>query len=103
VAARDRLLRLSKQLERREARIARQERIVARSQIPGDGIYVVGEDVAPGTYRSAGANGCYYAFMSDVSAGAEIVDNNLTNGPAVVTLVAGDVFETSSCADWRKS
>lgn len=99
-AARDRLLERSKDLARRERALERAETVEERSQFPGDGTFVVGEDVTPGTYRSAGTSGCYYAFMSSLGAGAEIIDNNLTDGPAVVSLVAGDIFETSGCAEW---
>ncbi len=60
------------------------------------------EDVEPGTYRSGGAEGRYYAFMSDVTADADIIDNNIMDGPTVVTLSPGDVFETSGCAEWDK-
>lgn len=67
-----------------------------------DGIHVVGSTVTPGVYSISSASDCYYAWMSGTSSDANIIDNNIVNGPAVVTLKAGDIFETSSCGTWTK-
>ncbi|MGH9248342.1 MAG: hypothetical protein ACRD0W_02320 [Acidimicrobiales bacterium] len=103
---------LAATLEQREADIATREsaataaeETVAASAIPGEGLFVVGEDISAGEYKTSGPSGnniagCYYAFMSDTSATAEIVDNNILQGQGRVTLSDGDVFETSGCADW---
>lgn len=89
----------------REAAVTTVEDAAAASIIPGEGLYVVGKDISAGEYRTSGPSGsnivgCYYAFMSDTSATAEIVDNNILQGQGRVTLGDGDVFETSGCADW---
>jgi hypothetical protein len=69
----------------------------------GDGIHLVGTSVTPGVYSINNGNNCYYAWMSGTGAGADIIDNNIVSGPAVVTLNAGDVFETSRCGTWTKT
>lgn len=71
--------------------------------IPGDGTFLVGTDVQPGTYRSdAGSYGCYYARLSDTSgAPGSIITNNLSQGPLVVTIDDSDAaFETRGCRTW---
>lgn len=100
---RDKLQAWEDRLKKREKKVSKAEEIEAQSRFPGDGVYIVGQDMLAGTYRTAGKFNCYYAFMSDTSASAEIVDNQLTNGSAIVTLSDGQVFETSGCAEWVKS
>lgn len=72
----------------------------------GPGIYRVGIDIEPGTYRSPGPSGtsCYFARLSNLSAGGDnIIANGRTEGPAVVTIARSDVgFETSGCRTWEK-
>jgi hypothetical protein len=94
-------------LDDREAAVETTEEQVVASTIPGDGVYVVGEDIDAGEYRTAGPSGdnpvgCYYAFLSGTGADAEIIDNNILGGQGRVSLSAGDVFETSSCEDWSR-
>lgn len=102
----------STQLDEREAAlVAREEAVTATegqieaNTIPGEGVYVVGEDVAAGEYRTEGPSGsnpvgCYYAFLGGTDAAADIIDNNILNGPGRATLSDGDVFETTSCEAW---
>ncbi|MCZ2525383.1 hypothetical protein [Streptomyces sp. HB2AG] len=75
------------------------------SSFAGDGEYLVGKDIAPGTYRTAGADsfGCYWARLKDASGelGAIIANNNL-EGPGHVTVNKGEYFETKGCRDWKK-
>jgi hypothetical protein len=78
-----------------------------RGTITG-GVVVVGTDIDPGVYktdgpyRAGGEDMCYYAFKTGTDANAQIIDNNIVQGPATVTLKQGNVFETSSCDDWHK-
>lgn len=77
-----------------------------RGTITG-GVVVVGSDVDPGVYKTTGPDGsntmgCYYAFKSGTDADAQIIDNNIVQGPATVTLKQGNVFESRSCDDWHK-
>ncbi|MFD7876160.1 hypothetical protein ACFV5G_18995 [Streptomyces sp. NPDC059766] len=74
----------------------------------GDGgMFAVGPDIAPGTYRSTGNadDSCYWERTKDADHGLDsIVANNNVTGTAVVTISAKDAyFKTSGCGDWKKS
>jgi hypothetical protein len=77
------------------------------THMAGDGgMFKVGSDVAPGTYRSTGnSDGCYWERAKDAghSIGSIIANNNVT-GSAVVTISASDAyFKTTGCQDWKKT
>jgi hypothetical protein len=68
-----------------------------------DGIYMVGEEVSPGTWRSEGSDGsCYWARLSGFSGDLEEVITNSFGGVGdVVQIPDQDVgFESSNCAPW---
>jgi hypothetical protein len=70
--------------------------------ISGDGIYRVGIDIRPGTYRTRGSESCYWERLSGFSGEA---DNRITNGllagPQVVQILSSDAgFMTQDCATW---
>ncbi|MFD9444196.1 hypothetical protein ACFWBR_37915 [Streptomyces sp. NPDC060006] len=78
--------------------------------IPGDGTYVVGSDIKPGTYRSEGPQGglapsCYWARLSSTSGEAkDIIANDATSGQTTVTITATDkAFTTTGCKAWKKT
>ncbi len=66
-----------------------------------DGMYIVGTDIEPGTYRSAGpgeAGTCFF-FLEDEAGNG--IDSGATEGPAVVTVPSeAYLFETSYCQPW---
>lgn len=67
-----------------------------------EGTHRVPQDVKPGTYRTSGGEGCYWARLSSLD-GDSIIANNLSDGPMTVTIKRTDKgFETSNCADWKK-
>jgi hypothetical protein len=69
----------------------------------GDGVRGVGAEINPGVWHTDGGVGnCYYAILNSTDT-SDIADNNNTSGPASVTLAAGKYFETSGCADWRRT
>ena len=72
--------------------------------IPGDGTFLVGEDIQPGTSQTDGGGefGCYWARLSDTSGELEgIIANGNPQGPTTVTIAPSDAaFETDSCSDW---
>ncbi|TFC81153.1 hypothetical protein E3T23_06555 [Cryobacterium cheniae] len=74
---------------------------VAKDQF-SDGMHLVGTNVTPGTYAISTSTRCYYAWKSGTGSDAEIVDNEIVNGPATVTLKAGEVFESNRCGKWTK-
>ncbi len=81
-----------------------------KSSFDGDGVYRVGIDIQPGTYRSGGpASGdvplCYWERLSEFGARGigGIIANGSEQGPAVVTIDRSDVgFRTSGCQAWSK-
>lgn len=68
----------------------------------GDGTYVVGQDVQPGTYRTEGGEFCYLARLSGLGGTIdEIITNDNGSGPQIVAIAPTDVgFETSGCGEW---
>lgn len=77
------------------------------STFSGDGEYLVGEDIAAGTYKTAGGDGsfgCYWARLKDASGEFDaIIANNNLDGPGRVTLNKGEYFQTKRCQEWKKA
>ncbi|MFE7564994.1 hypothetical protein [Kitasatospora sp. NPDC057500] len=77
--------------------------------IDGSGTFLVGTDIRPGTYRTAGPGGgsmgmCYWerARAADGDLGSIIANENLM-GQGVVTIKKSDVvFKTQGCQPWTK-
>lgn len=71
------------------------------------GMFRVGVDIAPGTYRSTGNadDMCYWERTKDAEHGLNsILANNNVTGTAVVTISAKDAyFKTSGCKNWTKT
>jgi hypothetical protein len=68
----------------------------------GDGNWVVGTQVAAGTYHTNGGEGCYWEREKDLTGGSDstLANDNVT-GPAIVTVLPTDAgFKTSSCGRW---
>ncbi|MGW7267954.1 hypothetical protein [Streptomyces sp. NPDC054842] len=77
--------------------------------IPGDGTFVVGADVKPGTYKTAGAEesvipNCYWARLKGTSGSFnDIIANDNSEGPTTVTISSSDgAFKTTGCKTWKK-
>ncbi|MDQ0909987.1 hypothetical protein [Streptomyces canus] len=78
------------------------------ARISGDGgMFAVGADIAPGTYKSTGNtdDSCYWERTKDAEHGVEsILANDNVNGTAVVRISASDAyFKTTGCKDWKKT
>jgi hypothetical protein len=70
-----------------------------------DGNFVVGTDIQPGTYRTRKASsGCYYSRLSGFGGSfSEIISNENTDAPAVVTIAATDKgFKSTRCGTWTQ-
>lgn len=75
----------------------------APAQIPGEGTYLVGYDIAPGTYVSYNSDWCYWARLSGTSGDFdEIIANDFQeDGTSYVTIYPSDrAFESSNCSVW---
>jgi hypothetical protein len=71
----------------------------------GDGEYLVGEDIAPGTDRTAGPAdfGCYWERDRDSSGEFKsIIANDNLSGSGRVTVRKGEIFKTQGCQTWKK-
>jgi hypothetical protein len=75
----------------------------------GDGTYVVGIDLVPGTYATMGtaAGGivrCSWSRLKDTSGNVDsIIANDAQQGPTTVTITTTDgVCETAGCTTWQE-
>lgn len=78
-------------------------------QIGGEGIYGVGADLQPGTYRTAGPSpaafdNCYWERSRDTSGQQRsVIASGVVSGPFTVTIKGTDkAFKTSGCETWTK-
>ena len=71
----------------------------------GEGAYIVGTDIEPGTYRNSGGNNCYYERLRDFTGGFNsIIANGNTNAPTIVTIKPTDAgFQSLDCGTWNKA
>jgi len=91
------------------SKLRAEQRVASSSTISQDGVYVVGQDIPPGIYHTAGngsgsnsLNQCYYATLSSDNTG-DIIDNNNFGGPETVDLTSGvHAFNISGGCVWRK-
>jgi hypothetical protein len=67
-----------------------------------DGDLIVGTDIQPGTYRSTGQSGCYWARLQSFGHTTDdVLANDNTDNPAVVTIAPTDKgFEATRCGTW---
>ncbi len=88
-------------VKKRESTVQRTERQAEANSFEGDGTYIVGEDVQPGTYKSSGGDLCYWARLDRSD---EIIANDVTQGgSSVVTIRASDAqIKVSGCGTFRK-
>jgi hypothetical protein len=77
---------------------------VAGATTFGDGMWLVGTDIAPGTYRTTTSEGCYYERLSDLSGDFDaIIDNAFVDdgNPALVEIAPTDAaFDSDGCGTW---
>jgi hypothetical protein len=68
-------------------------------------MYIVGVDIAPGTWRNDGSSGCYWARLSGFSHQfADIIANEYGDDQQMVTISASDAgFESDGCGVWSKT
>jgi multidrug efflux pump subunit AcrA (membrane-fusion protein) len=74
---------------------------VQHNTISADGVYVVGRDIASGTYHTTGGNQCYYATLGSTDT-SNILDNNIFNGPETVDVSGAYAFDISGGCTWVK-
>jgi hypothetical protein len=69
------------------------------------GIWRVGAEIDPGTYRASGGGDCYWARLAGFSGDLDdIISNGIGVPHPVVTISASDTgFESSSCGTWTRA
>ncbi len=88
----------------REAAVTAVENQIAATSI-GEGIWTVGIDIEPGTYRTADplAGYCYWAIYRSGTNGDDIIENDGPEGGfPTVTLSEGQDFENHGCGTFVK-
>ncbi|NBE94103.1 hypothetical protein FE391_29400 [Nonomuraea sp. KC401] len=71
----------------------------------GDGQHLLGEDIEPGTYKTAGADSLEVRLGPPENAFGEfdaLIANDDTQGQTRVSLKRGEFFETSGCQGWKR-
>lgn len=68
----------------------------------GQGQWIVGADIAPGTYRAPGSDACYWERLSGFGGSlGEILANDIAAGPVLVTIAPTDKgFNSHDCGEW---
>jgi len=76
----------------------------AKRTFSGEGIYMVGADIAPGTYRAAASVGCYYAVLRDLQGNlGSIIANGNVDGPVVIEVPSNAKgVEVSNCSSFTR-
>ena len=74
------------------------------TSIDADGTFVIGTDILPGRYRTAGGSKCYWERQSGLGGSfSEIISNSSAEGQQVVEIAPTDAaFETRGCGFWEK-
>ncbi|MBL7254106.1 hypothetical protein [Paractinoplanes lichenicola] len=75
-----------------------------KTTIAGNGVYFVGSDFLPGTYRSAAnVDFCYWErARSADGASTSTIANEFAKGQLLVTITPGGVFQSSGCNTWTR-
>lgn len=99
---RAKVARERKRYRRLQGQVSGARTKIAKSTFSGDGTYVVGDDVEPGTYRAAASSGCYWARLRSLDT-SDIIDNNNADGPVVVEILPSDkAIEVARCSTFHK-
>ena len=71
----------------------------------GDGAYVVGLDIDPGTWTSPGGDSCYWERLTGFSGDFDDLEaNGLGASNVVLTIKSTDAgFKSSNCGTWTKT
>jgi hypothetical protein len=86
----------------REVKVGAAEKAAQANTFAGDGTYLVGTDVQPGTYKADASPGCYWARLKSLDT-SDIIDNQNTDGPVVLQILSTDkAVEVARCAEFHK-
>lgn len=75
----------------------------AKAAISDDGVYLVGTDIKPGTYRNGNEGDCYWARLKSTNGDLDAIIANGNGGNQVITIKKTDkAFETRDCGAWTR-
>jgi hypothetical protein len=98
---RDDVAALEREVRQDKRALERRIGVVQRNKF-SDGVFIVGREVKPGTYRSRGGGGCYWARLSGFG-GSDIIVNGGFSRNQTVTIFSSDRgFESSRCGSWYR-
>lgn len=74
------------------------------STFDGNGMWIVGSDIKPGTYKADPSPGCYYSVHNSTdTSGNSIMANGNIDGPVVVTVPStAKMVEVSNCSTFKR-
>ncbi|WBQ05079.1 hypothetical protein [Kribbella sp. CA-293567] len=71
--------------------------------IDEDGMWLVGTDIKPGTYRSSSEGSCYWARLKNTNSELDSILANGNGGNQLVTVKKTDkALESARCAPWTR-
>ncbi|RZT27800.1 hypothetical protein EV649_1573 [Kribbella sp. VKM Ac-2569] len=74
-----------------------------KAAITEDGVFLVGTDIKPGTYRNGNEGDCYWARLKNTEGDLDGINANGNGGNQVVTIKKTDkAFETRRCGSWAR-
>lgn len=70
-----------------------------------NGLFDIGKDVQPGTYRTEGpdgsnAGGCYWARSTSTG---DLIQNGVVNEPGTVSVRPGERIDSTGCLPWKRA
>ena len=70
-----------------------------------DGLFRVGTQVQPGTYKTDGPNGknaggCYWSRSAP---SGDVIQNGVVNEPGTITVRPGETIDSAGCLPWRRA
>ena len=68
----------------------------------GDGVYQVGVDISPGTWKAQNAAGCYWARLKGFTGEPSDLITNSNDSGIVKILKDDKVFASAGCGSWSK-
>ena len=83
-----------------DAELTGAEETKAKSSIPGNGTYQAEVDFIPGTYRSSGGPGCYWATLNSADP-YDIASNENASGQTIADINT-PYFQTDGCGRWER-
>jgi hypothetical protein len=86
---------------------AKPKRVSPHASMSGDGVFVVGSDIEPGTYHTSGAvdgagGNCYVALLGSTDTN-DIIDNANVTGPDTITVGSSvKAVQIQGCNTWSR-